>query len=869
MGLREYRRKRDFARTPEPAGSARPKKAKRKLQFVIQMHAARRLHYDFRLELDGVLKSWAVPKGPSLDPEVKRLAVHVEDHPVEYGGFEGVIPAGEYGGGTVMLWDRGWWEPIGDAAAGYAKGHLKFNLHGAKLQGRWALVRMVGRRDGEKADNWLLIKERDRAAQPGSGDAVVTRETRSASTGRDMASIAKDADRVWNSGHGEVKAKGQSAKRQASKKAAKKATAAAALVDPARIAGAKHAKSLPEIAPQLATTADKAPAGDDWLHEIKFDGYRMLARLQNGKVELRSRNDLDWTKKFAELAGALAELELGDAVLDGEIVHFTKSGTTSFSALQNDLADGTTENLIYMAFDLLFLDGWDLTGARLEDRKEALRTILEAKAVPAIRYSDHQIGKGPEFLAAACRFGLEGAVSKRRDSPYRPGRSAAWIKMKSGEREEFVIVGFTDPAGARSGFGALLVGYHTAAGDLVYAGRVGTGFSDKVLAALRKRLGKLEQRQPTVKLPKGLSARGTHWVKPELVAEVSFVEWTADGILRQPSFIGLREDKAAAEVVLTPIATGRRSSLPAPSGETEIGPDGAALVQGIRITNAARVVFPERGITKLQVAEYYAAVAELILPHVARRPLSLLRCPEGLAGERFFQKHLSAGVPAAIKQAAIAGEREAYVMIEDTQGLLALVQMGVLEIHPWGSTIDRPETPDRLIFDLDPDEGLGWERVIAAALAVREALEALGLRSFAKTTGGKGLHVVVPIRPTLDWDQAKEFTRALVAKLAAEAPHLYTASLAKKDRRGRIFIDYLRNGRGATAVAAYSTRAKPAATVSAPLTWDEVESGIRPDQFTITNMERRLRSLGADPWADFARTKQAISAGARRKLGVD
>ncbi|HEX7967148.1 MAG TPA: DNA ligase D, partial [Stellaceae bacterium] len=634
MGLREYRRKRDFARTPEPAGSSRRPKVRRKLGFVIQKHAARRVHYDFRLELGGVLKSWAVPKGPSLDPETKRLAVHVEDHPVEYGGFEGVIPAGEYGGGTVMLWDRGWWEPIGDAAAGYAKGHLKFTLHGTKLHGRWALVRMVGRRDGEKADNWLLIKERDEAARPGSGDAVVTRDM-SVSSGRDMASIAKDADRVWSSRHGELKAKGKSAKRGAAKKTANKATAATDLVDPASIGGAKRAKYPPKIAPQLASPADRAPAGDDWLHEIKFDGYRMLARLQSGKVELRSRNDLDWTKKFPELTGALAELELGDAVLDGEIVHFTKSGATSFSALQNDLAEGKTENLVYMAFDLLFLDGWDLTGARLEDRKEALRTIVEAKGVPAIRYSDHQTGKGPEFLAAACRFGLEGTVSKRRDAPYRPGRSTAWIKVKSGEREEFVVVGFTDPAGVRSGFGALLVGYHAAEGELVYAGRVGTGFSDKVLAALRQRLGKLEQRHPTVKLPKGLSARGVHWVKPELVAEVSFIEWTADGVLRQPSFIGLREDKATAEVVLTPVATGRRSSLPAPSGETEIGPDGAALVQGVRITNAARIVFPESGITKLQVAEYYAAVAELILPHVARRPLSLLRCPEGLGGERF------------------------------------------------------------------------------------------------------------------------------------------------------------------------------------------------------------------------------------------
>ena len=859
MGLREYRRKRDFGRTPEPAGSAPARRVKRKPSFVIQKHAARRLHYDFRLELEGVLMSWAVPKGPSLDPAVKRLAVHVEDHPLEYGSFEGVIPRGEYGGGTVMLWDSGWWEPLGDAAAGYAKGDLKFVLHGEKLRGKWALVRMKSRREGEKGDNWLLIKEQDGEARPGSDAAIVERETRSVATSRDMAAIAAEADRVWSSKSG-----GETKGRRS-----RTARADRAAIDAAAIAGARRAKTPPKLSPQLATAAERAPAGDDWLHEIKFDGYRMLAHLRNGKVELLSRNDLDWTKRFPELAAALARLPATEALLDGEVVRFAASGVTSFSALQNDLADGKTAAMTYVAFDLLFLDGWTLTDATLDARKTALAAFLAEEASPLIRYSDHQIGKGPEFLAAACRMGLEGTVAKRRDAPYRPGRSAAWIKVKCGHREEFVVVGFTDAVGVRSGFGALLVGYHTPRGELVYAGRVGTGFTASLLTSLRVQLERLEQKRPTVTLPADLSARGIHWVEPTLVAEVRFAEWTRDLILRQASFVGIREDKAPADVVLEPTAGRRGSTDPSPPPAT-IGADGTAVVHGIRVTNAERMVYPELGISKLAVAEYYATIAELMLPHVRRRPLSLLRCPEGTAGECFFQKHLTAGFPEAIKQVPIdMGEgREIYLMVEDVKGLIGLVQMGVLEIHPWGSTVDRLEQPDRLIFDIDPDAGLAWERVIASAVTVRDTLLSLGLGSFVKTTGGKGLHVVVPIRPTLDWAEAKEFSRALVARLAEKEPHLYTASLAKKARRGRIFIDYLRNGRGATAVAAYSTRARPTATVSAPLSWEEVESGIRSDHFTLLNLAQRIRSNAGDPWRDFAATKQTISAAARRTIGA-
>jgi bifunctional non-homologous end joining protein LigD len=871
MGLREYRRKRDFTRTPEPAGAERRARNDKRLGYVIQAHAARRMHYDFRLELDGVLKSWAVPKGPSLDPNAKRLAVHVEDHPIEYGAFEGVIPAGEYGGGTVMLWDRGWWEPVGDAAQAYAKGHLKFVLHGAKLNGAWALVRMKGRREGDRGDNWLLIKEQDASAMPGSDDAVIVQEARSASTGRDMAAIAAEADRVWSSKQGEVTK--PRAKAAPEETAARKREAAAPLFDPSHLGGVKRVKSAPRLTPQLASAAEVAPRGDEWLHEIKFDGYRMLAYLRRGKVELRSRKDLDWTAKFPELAEALSRLALDEAVLDGEIVQYREDGVSDFSALQNALAERKTADLVYMAFDLLYFSGWDLTGVALEERKAALRSVLAADPMPSIRYSDHQIGKGPDFLAAACGAHLEGIVSKRRAARHQPGRGSSWLKVKCGKREDLIIVGFTDPAGERAGFGALLMGYHTQKGDLVYAGRVGTGYGDKLLDALRRKLAALEQRRATVKLPRGLSARGTHWVKPELVAEVTFSGWTADNILRQSSFVGLRDDKSPDEVVLDPKTVwGAADTAPVQPQQpaAKIGRDGAAVVQGIRVTHAAREVYPAPGITKLALAEFYAGIAEHILPHVARRPLSLVRCPDGVTGQRFFQKHVMPGTSPAVKRTPVPMKDgvEDYIMIEDAAGLVALVQMSVLEFHPWGSTIDNLEKPDRLTFDLDPDEGLRWDQVVAGAVAVRDLLHTLGLRSFVKTTGGKGLHVVVPVKPALEWDAAKEFTRVIVSLLVDAAPTLYTSSMAKKSRRGRIFIDYLRNGRGATAVAAYSTRARIDATVSVPVSWAEVESGWRSDRFTVLSLPEHLRARTADPWAELASTKQTIAARVLKKLGI-
>jgi bifunctional non-homologous end joining protein LigD len=850
MALEEYKRKRNFSKTPEPAGRAATSQPQH-LRYVIQKHAARQLHYDFRLELDGVLLSWAVPRGPSLDPKDRRLAVHVEDHPVEYGDFEGIIPKGEYGGGTVMLWDRGWWEPEFDPHKSYAKGHLQFTLHGAKLQGSWHLVRAQGKRDGDRQDPWFLIKRDDAAAQPGHGTDIVDHETLSVASGRDMAAIAEDGDRTWHSRGGQGEAK-------------TKPVLDALPFDPAKIKGAKRAKEMPKVTPQLPSATDRVPTGDDWLHEIKFDGYRMLVEIRAGKAKLRTRTGLDWTSRFPAPVQAIEATGIGDALLDGEIVHLLPSGVASFGELQNDLSEGKTGRLTIMFFDLLYIDGWDLAGARLEDRKAALAQLIEAVGDERLRYSDHQVGRGPDIFASAQRLGLEGIVSKRRDAPYRPGRSQTWVKSKCTATEEVIVVGYTDPEGARTGFGALLVGYHTPEGKLTYAGRVGTGFSDKLLASLGKTLKVIERKTATVKLPQGLSSRGVHWVAPEIVIEIGFADWTGDKILRHSRFVGVREDKTPGEIVLDPAGA---PDPPAP--KAAVRRDGSATVAGIKVTHAERLVYPDKGITKLGVAEYYAVAAGHMLPHVAGRPLSLLRNPDGLSGKGFFQKNLTAGFPDEIGRCEVKekdGSTIAFAMVEDVTGLVALVQMGVLEIHPWGSRAEDLEHPDRLIFDLDPDESVPWERVVSAALTLRERLEDMDLRSFPKTTGGKGLHLVVPILPELDWDRAKAFTKAVVEQLEVEAPRLYTSSMSLKARRGRIFIDYLRNARGATAVAAYSTRAKPAATVSTPLTWEEVESGIRADHFTIETLPRRLESLRHDPWGPMDEVRQGVSRAVLRRL---
>jgi bifunctional non-homologous end joining protein LigD len=786
MALEEYRRKRDFRKTPEPAGTAAPhEKASATLSFIVQKHAARRLHYDFRLELDGVYKSWAIPKGPSLDPGEKRLAVHVEDHPLEYGEFEGVIPKGEYGGGTVLLWDRGTWIPLDpDPTEAYRKGALKFILQGDKLHGKWALVRMGGKA-GERRENWLLIKERDEAAMPQSGDAIVNDNPLSVTTGRSLDEIASDRDWVWHSNRDESE--------QAPRKR----------VPLGRIPGARNGPIPDDIKPQLATLSDKAPEGEEWLHEIKYDGYRLLARIEGGKVRLITRGGLDWTGKFPGLARSLSELPLDSALIDGELVHLEPDGTTSFAGLQDAISSGHTEALNFFAFDLVYQDGWDLTGAALEDRKAALAEIIPPQSQGMLRYSDHQIDRGPAFLREACSFKLEGIVSKRRTDPYLPGRSRSWLKVKCRNREEFVIIGFTDPDGTREGFGALLLGYYDPRGQLRYAGRVGTGFNAAQLKELRKQLESLARADAPASLPKGVSRKGVHWVEPRLVAEVEFADWTADAILRQASFQGLREDKDPREVVYDPRSrtavvtdppskkAAARPTRSAPKEAEADTPqrarDGSLLFMGVRLTHPNRTLYPGTDLTKLDVARYYAAVSHWALPHLSRRLLTLVRAP-AVGMRTFYQKHIGAEAPEAIRRFELkdGAEPEMYPYIEDLPGLVGLVQMGVLEIHPWGSKVETLETPDRVTFDLDPDEGLAWQRVTEAAVDVREALHRIGLKSFAKTTGGKGLHVVIPLTPKLGWDEVRAFARWVADSFVAQRPEEFTANMAKRARQGRI-----------------------------------------------------------------------------------
>jgi bifunctional non-homologous end joining protein LigD len=805
VALDTYHRKRDFGRTPEPAGKLGRAKD-RSLSFCVQKHAARRLHYDFRLELDGVLKSWAVPKGPSFDPAEKRLAVHVEDHPLEYGSFEGEIPKGEYGAGSVLLWDRGYWIPREDPHEGYRKGKLKFELVGEKLRGGWTLARMGGRA-GENGKNWLLLKERDAVARPlGEGDVLDERPE----------SVAADPP-------------------------ASEAPKAA----------------LPkELAPQLATLADKPPTGDGWVHEIKYDGYRALARVEHGRAHVYSRSGKDWTAKMARVARALESLPVDGAWLDGEVVVVAPDGRTSFQALQNALSDGRSDALVYYVFDLPFLDGRDLRQLPLVARKRELAALVaRADAVrDVIRYGDHVEGNGAEFLAAASQHDVEGIVSKRRDAPYESRRSTAWLKVRCQRRQEFVIGGFTDPAGSRTGFGALLLGVYDG-GGLTYVGRVGTGFDDKTLKTLRARLGRLETDESPFASTPVPPPKGSHFIRPELVAEVVFTEWTGDGQLRHPTFQGLREDKPATEVVRErPTAVPRKAD--------------ANAVAGVRLTHPERLLYPETGITKLELARFYESIADRMLPHLEGRPLSLLRAPDGHTGERFFHKHVGKGWPAAIKRVAVreGGREVSYSMVDDVAGLVALAQMNVLEIHPWGARHDKIEEPDRMILDLDPDPELAWRRIVEAAAQVRLVLHDVGLTSFVKTTGGKGLHVVVPIARRLDWDGVKDFAAAVARNLARAAPDRFTASISKSARTGKVFVDYVRNARGQTAVAAYSTRARPGAPVSTPLGWDELLAETSADRWTVRNLGRRLTALKHDPWKGFFDLHQPLTAAMRAEL---
>lgn len=837
MALETYRKKRNFAATPEPKG----RKGRRSgNSFVIQKHDARRLHYDFRLEMDGVLKSWAVAKGPSLIPGDKRLAVHVEDHPLDYGTFEGTIPKGEYGGGTVIIWDRGTWSPIGDGKKGYAKGQLDFELQGEKLGGRWHLVRMA-HKPREKRENWLLIKGDDEVARSEKDPDILEERPESVVTGREIKDVEGEAP-GWSSKTGRIRKRGGAKAAQASSEAAPM------VPDPSKVKGAKKS-ALPDfVEPTLATLVPSAPAGDRWVHEIKFDGYRLQALIDGGRVKLLTRSGLDWTQKFGKnVIDALQDLPVSEALIDGEVVVETSGGASDFSALQADLSEGRTDRFAFYAFDLLHLDGYDLAKVPLIRRKELLQQLIGSE-VGTLRYSSHFEENGDLVLQHACRLSLEGVVSKLRDAPYRGGRGKNWVKSKCSARQEFVVAGYVPSSTSRRAIGSLVLGVYE--GDrLHHVGRVGTGFTSAVAEDLFKRLERIATpSSPFTDRLAADDARQVRFVRPELVAEVEFRAWTADGVLRHASFRGLREDKPAREIVRE--VPKSSTATPKPQRRT------------VKLTHPDRLYWPEEGVTKEGLADYYADVWRFVAPYIVGRPLALLRCPNGIHGEKFFQKHAWKGLNPNIVLVHDPKEPpdERLISINDLDGLIGLVQAAVLEIHPWGSTVSDWERPDTIIMDLDPGENVSWEAVIKAAEETRERLTDAGLAAFVKTSGGKGLHVVAPLKPQADWPAVKAFTKSIADAMASDSPDRYVATITKSKRRGKILVDYLRNQRGATAVAAYSTRARPGAAVSMPLAWEELSAAIGPDYYTVENTPTRLASLRSDPWENFRAAAAPLEA---------
>jgi bifunctional non-homologous end joining protein LigD len=833
--LSAYRAKRDFKKTAEPSGAGAVAKAKR-LRFVIQKHDATRLHYDFRLELDGVFRSWAVTRGPSLDPNDKRLAVEVEDHPLDYGDFEGTIPKGQYGGGTVMLWDRGFWEPDGDPHAMLKKGDLKFTLDGGRLKGAWVLVRMRADKFRSKRNNWLLIKHHDAFEHEGDGDALLE-NAKSIASERKMEDIAAgkgrkpkpfmrkktfDSDAVWQS-----------------KDAAKLKTP-----EPKR----KTAAVMPRfVEPQLCKLLDRPPAGAGWGHEVKFDGYRMQLRVEDGKAVLCTRKGLDWTSKFGAIAKAARGL--ADCIVDGEIVALDRDGAPDFAALQAALSDEKTDQLVFFAFDLLFADGEDLRKLPLAERKARLEKTVTG---PLIRYVEHFETGGDAVLQSACRMSLEGIVSKKLDAPYRSGRGDDWTKSKCRAGHEVVIGGW-DETGGR--FRSLLVGVHRGK-HFIYVGKVGTGYGRDAVARLLPRLKKQEAKENPfggVNAPK--RGREVHWVKPVLVAEIEFAGWTGDGMVRQAAFKGLREDKPADEVEAEKPATARKTKLAEP--EPKSGRSSGAVVMGVPISKPDKALWP--GVTKLDLARYFEAVGPWMMPHIKGRPCSIVRAPDGIAGEHFFQRHAMRGTSNLLTLKKVSGDRQHYLQVDRVEGLAAIAQIGGLELHPWNCRPDHPDIPGRLVFDLDPAPDVPVARVIAGALEVRERLEKAGLVGFCKTTGGKGLHVVTPLssRDRLGWKEAKAFARTLCEQMAADSPRDYLVTMAKKDRGGRIFLDYLRNDRMATAVAPLSPRARDGATVSMPLSWSQVKKGLDPKKFTVLTVPALIKKSAA--WGEYGESERSLA----------
>ena len=839
--LETYRAKRDFGKTAEPSGDGFAHRQPGR-RYLIQKHDATRMHFDFRLELDGVLLSWAVPNGPSYDPKEKRLAVHVEDHPLDYGDFEGTIPKGEYGGGTVMLWDEGTWTPVGDPEAGLDKGDFKFVLQGERLKGKWVLVRMKPKK-GERSrhENWLLIKEKDAFAEAESVP-VIERVTRSVRSNRTMEEIA--------GGHVEWRDSGFQIKRQEG--------AVGTSIEP-------DDKPAKFVEPQLATLAETPPAGDDWLHEIKYDGYRAIAAVGGGEAVIYTRRGHDWTDKFHPLVRPLIDLPCRAVLLDGEIAVTEASGATSFGALQDAIADGSGAGMGYYVFDILSLEGEDLRKRPLVERKQRLADLLgdQPRRGP-LYYSNHIVGHGADMLAQVCGMGLEGIISKRADQPYRSGRTRSWLKAKCAHGQEFVIIGWQPSSVKARPFSSLLLASREG-GELTYRGRVGSGFGERELDALWPELKtRAVKSAPAPDVPDTVR-RKAKFVKPELVAEIAFRGFTDEGAVRQASYKGLRADKPA-EAVRTeqPVADDAAAAKPveAPMVITvdDTKDDDAAEIGGVRVTHPDKVVFPGQGITKRQLAEYVLKVADRMLPHVADRPLSLVRCPDGTEGDCFFQKHASPGFPRAIKPIRIKEKtgKGDYLYIADERGLVACIQMGVIEFHIWGSHNRPLEKPDRLVFDLDPDEGLGFADIKAAARDIRDRLSAIGLTTFPMVTGGKGIHLVAPLAPKHDWETVKAFAEAVARTIAADEPDRYLAVATKAKRTGRIFIDYLRNGRGATAIAPYSPRARKGAPVAWPVSWTGLGRLKDARPVTVETAAAALKRQKADPWAGYSDVNQVL-----------